>query len=48
LRDTKKIEQIVQVRKFLSLAFKGYGKQGKELFNHLELEVPVVKKGKAE
>lgn len=48
LRDTKKIEQIVQARKFLALAFKGYGKQGKELFNHLELEVPVVKKGKAE
>lgn len=47
LRDTKKIEQIVQARKFLALAFKGYGKQGRELFNQLELEVPVVKKGKA-
>lgn len=47
LRDTKKISQIVQARKVLALAFKGYGKKGKEMFNHLGLEVPVVKKGKA-
>lgn len=47
MRDTKKIAQIVQARKFLALAFRGYGKQGKEIFNHLGLEVPVVKKGKA-
>ncbi|MBQ2260144.1 MAG: type I-E CRISPR-associated protein Cse1/CasA [Loktanella sp.] len=46
-RDTKKIEQIVQARKYLALAFKGYGKQGKEMFDHLGLDVPVVKKGKA-
>ena len=46
-RDTKRIAQIVQARKFLTLAFKGYGKQGKEMFGALGLEVPVVKKGKA-
>lgn len=47
LRDSKKIAKIVQAHKFLALAFKGYGKQGKEIFNHLGLEVPVVRKRKA-
>lgn len=47
LRETKKIAEIVQARKYLSMAFRGYGKQGKVIFDHLGLEVPVVKKGKA-
>ncbi len=47
LRETKRIAQIVQARKLLSSAFKGYGKQGKEIFGQLGLEVPLVKKGRA-
>lgn len=47
VRETKKIEQIVQAHNFLTLAFRGYGKQGKEIFNQLGLEVPMIKKGKA-
>ncbi|GHG98414.1 type I-E CRISPR-associated protein Cse1/CasA [Pseudodonghicola xiamenensis] len=47
LRDTKRMEQIVEARKFLATAFKGYGKLGKEMFGQLGLEVPVAKKGKA-
>lgn len=46
-RDTGMIEKIVTARKFLGLALKGYGKQGKAIFDALGLEPPVAKKGKA-
>lgn len=45
-RETDQIERIVQARRFLGLAFAGYGKQGKSIFDALELPVP-EKKGKA-
>ena len=49
-RSTKdrpsKMESIVEARKFLGLAFGGYGKQGKALFEALNLPLP-DKKGKA-
>lgn len=46
-RDSRMIARIVEARKYLGLAFQGYGKQGKALFEALGLDVPVVKKGKA-
>jgi CRISPR system Cascade subunit CasA len=46
-RDIKRMEQIVQARRSLAGAFRGYGKQGKEIFEQLELEVPVTKQGRA-
>lgn len=45
-RETDQIRQIVEARKFLGLAFGGYGKQGKTLFDALDLPLP-AKKGKA-
>ncbi|MBS0126543.1 type I-E CRISPR-associated protein Cse1/CasA [Aestuariicoccus sp. KMU-90] len=46
-RDTSAIKRIVDARKFLGMAFAGYGKQGKAIFQALGLEVPVSRKGKA-
>lgn len=46
-RDSRMIARIVEARKYMVLAFQGYGKQGKALFEALGLEVPVVNKGKA-
>lgn len=45
-RETDQIKRITEARKFLGLAFAGYGKQGKAIFDALELPVP-EKKGKA-
>lgn len=45
-RETDQIERIVTARKFLGLAFGGYGKQGKAIFEALNLPLP-DKKGKA-
>ncbi len=45
-RETDQIERIVAARKFMALAFAGYGKQGKAIFDALLLPVP-EKKGKA-
>lgn len=45
-RETDQINRIVMARKFLGLAFGGYGKQGKAIFDALELPLP-EKKGKA-
>lgn len=44
--ETDRIKRIVDARKFLGLAFAGYGKQGKAIFDALELPVP-DRKGKA-
>ncbi|MCK9554011.1 type I-E CRISPR-associated protein Cse1/CasA, partial [Aquamicrobium sp.] len=46
-RETDQIKRITDARKFLGLAFAGYGKQGKAIFDALELPVPEKKKGKA-
>lgn len=45
-RETDRIAQIVKARGFLAVAFKGYGKQGSEMFKALGLALP-AKKGKA-
>jgi CRISPR system Cascade subunit CasA len=45
-RETDQIERIVTARKFLGLAFAGYGKQGRAIYEALQLPVP-DKKGKA-
>lgn len=45
-RETDQINRIVTARKFLGLAFGGYGKQGKSIFEALDLPLP-EKKGKA-
>lgn len=45
-RETDQIERIVQARKFLGLAFAGFGKQGRAIYEALQLTVP-DKKGKA-
>lgn len=47
LRDTANIKTIVGARKFLGLAFSGYGKQGQAIFKALDLALPVRKKEKA-
>jgi CRISPR system Cascade subunit CasA len=46
-RGTDQIERIVGARKFLGLAFAGYGKQGQAIYKALELPLPERKKGKA-
>lgn len=46
-RETDQIARIVEARRFLGLAFAGYGKQGRALFEALGLPVPEKKKGKA-
>lgn len=46
LRETDQMRRIVEARKFLGLAFAGYGAQGKAIFDALCLPVP-DKKGKA-
>lgn len=43
-RETDQIARIVEARKFLSFAFAGYGKQGKALFDALELPLPEKKR----
>lgn len=45
-RETDQIGRIVEARKFLGMAFAGYGKQGKAIFDALGLPLP-EKKGKA-
>ena len=45
-RETDQIKRIVEARKFLGLAFAGYGKQGKAIFDALALPLP-ERKGKA-
>lgn len=42
-RDVKDVQKIVDARKFLNMAFSGYGKQGQAMFNALEFEVPVAR-----
>ncbi|MTH95149.1 type I-E CRISPR-associated protein Cse1/CasA [Roseibium sp. RKSG952] len=42
-RDSGKIEQIVKARKTLTSAFAGYGKQGREIFQELGMEIPVAR-----
>ena len=44
--DTGKIKKLVDARKFLGLAFAGYGKQGKAIFEPLNIPLP-DEKGKA-
>lgn len=46
-READRIEKIVDARKFLNMTFAGYGKQGRAIFEALDLTVPVVKKGRA-
>lgn len=43
-RETDRIEKIVEARKYLTGTFAGYGKQGREIFVHLGMEPPAVKK----
>lgn len=45
-RETDQIQRIVEARRFLGLAFAGYGKQGRAIFDALGLQLP-EKKGKA-
>nr|RDS94867.1 type I-E CRISPR-associated protein Cse1/CasA [Cereibacter sphaeroides f. sp. denitrificans] len=45
-RETDRIQKIVEAGKFLDLAFAGYGKQGKAIFDALGLPLP-EKKGNA-
>ncbi len=46
-RDMAIINKTVEARKNLALAFQGYGKRGKIIFEELGLEVPIIQKGKA-
>jgi CRISPR system Cascade subunit CasA len=46
-RDMAIINKTVEARKNLALAFQGYGKWGKIIFEELGLEVPIIQKGKA-
>ena len=46
-RDMAIINKIVEARKTLALAFQGYGKRGKTIFEELGLELPIIQKGKA-
>ncbi|WP_439271400.1 type I-E CRISPR-associated protein Cse1/CasA [Pseudochrobactrum sp. HB0163] len=46
-REIGVVEKIVNARKFLNMAFAGYSKQGKLIFEALGMPVPVVKKRKA-
>jgi len=46
-RETDRMQQIFEAWKFLGLAFAGYGKQGKAIFDALNLPLPEKKKGKA-
>jgi CRISPR system Cascade subunit CasA len=45
-QDSAKIKKLVDARKFLGLAFAGYGKQGRAIFEALDQQPP-EKKGKA-
>lgn len=45
-RETDQIKRITEARKFLGLAFAGYGKQGKAIYEALGLQLP-ERKGKA-
>ncbi|WP_417209485.1 type I-E CRISPR-associated protein Cse1/CasA [Antarctobacter sp.] len=46
-RDMPAIKRIVDARKYLGMAFAGYGKQGRAIFEALGLDLPVKKKGQA-
>lgn len=46
-REVQDIHKIVEARKFLNMAFSGYGKQGAAIFNALGIVVPVVKNRRA-
>jgi len=46
-RETDAIQRIVTARGHLGMAFRGYGKQGGEIFDALEMEKPARKKGRA-
>ncbi|TKD12523.1 type I-E CRISPR-associated protein Cse1/CasA [Rhodobacter capsulatus] len=46
-RETDRMQEIFEQWKFLGLAFAGYGKQGKAIFDALNLPLPEKKKGKA-
>lgn len=43
-RETDAIERIVSARKHLTGAFAGYGKQGRDIFDQLGMDPPVMKK----
>lgn len=46
-READRIKEIVDARKFLNMAFAGYGKLGRAIFEALDLPQPVAKKGQA-
>lgn len=46
-RETDRMQRLFEARKFLGMAFAGYGKQGKAIFEALNLPLPEKKKGKA-
>lgn len=46
-RETDQMQRVFDAWKFLGLAFAGYGKQGKAIFDALNLPLPEKKKGKA-
>lgn len=45
-RESDKIRRIVDARKFLGLAFFGHSKQGKAIFNALDMPLPEKRKRK--
>ena len=45
-RETDGIERIVKARKHLAGAFAGYGRQGRDIFEQLGIDPPVVKKAR--
>ncbi len=46
-RETDRMQRLFEAWKFLGMAFAGYGKQGKAIFDALGLPLPEKKKGKA-
>lgn len=46
-REMSAIKRVVEARKYLGMAFAGFGKQGKAIFDALNLTLPIKKKGKA-
>jgi CRISPR system Cascade subunit CasA len=46
-RETDTIRAIVEVRGFLAMAFRGYGKYGGTMFGKLQMPLPAKKKGRA-
>lgn len=45
-REANEIQRIVEARKFLAMAFSGYGKQGKAIFSALDMPLPENRKRK--